>query len=145
MEARLIERYIYGIIIRTLMVSKIFCIYRLNRWCNILDPVRKIHAVTRTKVDRNKGICPDFSSNILYVCRDDHNEMTLAYLAMNPLSLQIQYLPCLSLVLIRLDFIIHLIESAFTSLLLTNPDTLLRKLLEAFSDIDVRLEAITCE
>ena len=51
----------------------------------------------------------------------------------------------MSLVLLRLEFIIGLIESACTGLLLTNPDPLLCSFFEAVSDIDVRLESIICE
>ena len=54
-------------------------------------------------------------------------------------------MPSLSLVLLRLEFIIGLIESACTSLLLPNPDPLLCKIFGSFSDIDVRIESIICE
>ena len=99
----------------------------------------------RMKVNSNKGICTDFSRNVLDGCRDDHDDLTLVYLAMNLPPCQLQELPCLSLVLPILEFIIGLIESACTSLLLPNPDPLLCKFFEAFSDIDVRLEFIICE
>ena len=64
---------------------------------------------------------------------------------MNLLLCQLQKLPCLSLVLICLEFIIGLIESAYLSLLIPNPDLLLRKFSEAYSEIDVILEAIICD
>ena len=64
---------------------------------------------------------------------------------MNLPPCQLQELPCLIFVLIYLEFIIHLIESAFTSLLLTNLDPLLCKIIKGISDIHVRLEAIICE
>ena len=35
------------------------------------------------KVNRNKGIYPDFSRNVSDVCRDDNYEMPLVYLAIN--------------------------------------------------------------
>ena len=97
------------------------------------------------KVNSNKGICPYFSRNVLYGCRYDHDELPLGYPSTNLPPCQIQELPCFFLVLIRLEFIIGLIESACTSLLLPNPDPLLCKNVEAFSDIDVRLESIICE
>ena len=99
----------------------------------------------RMKVNRNKGFCPDFSRNILYGFRDDHDELPRVYPFMNLPPCQIQELPCLRLVLLRLEFIIGLIESACPSLLLPNPDPLLCNFFEAFSDIDVRLESIICE
>ena len=52
---------------------------------------------------------------------------------------------CLSLVLICLEFIIHLIESACTRLLLTILEPLLCKYFEALCEINVRVEAIICE
>ena len=107
------------------MVPKICCLSHLNSWRNLLDPVRKIQAVMRMKVDRNKGICPDFGRNVLDGCRDDNDELALVDPSMNLPPCQIQELPCLIFVLIYLEFIIHLIESAFTSLLLTNLDPLL--------------------
>ena len=64
---------------------------------------------------------------------------------MNLPMCQIQYMPCVSLVLLCLEFIIGLIERACPSLLLPNPDTLLCKSFEAFSEIGVRLESIICE
>ena len=51
----------------------------------------------------------------------------------------------MSLVLLRLEFTTCLIEIACTSLLLTNLDPLLYKILDRISDIRVRLEAIICE
>ena len=78
-------------------------------------------------------------------CRDDHDELPLVYPSMNLLPCQLQELPCLILVLLRLEFIIGLVESDCPSLLLPNPDHLLYKVFDAFSDIDVRLESIICE
>ena len=133
------------VIIRSLVVPKIWCLSRINSWRNLLDPARKIQAVMRMKVDSNKGICPDFGRNVLHRCRDDHDELTLVDPSTNLPPCQLQELPCLSLVLLRLEFIIGLIESACPSLLLPNPDPLLCKNFEAFSDIDVRLESIIFE
>ena len=127
------------------MVSKIWRLSCLNTWLYLLDPVMKHHAVMRMKVNSNKGIYPDFSRNILDGCRDDHDDLPLVYPSMNLPPCQLQELPCLSLVLLRLEFIIGLIESACTNLLLPNPDPLLCKIFEAFSEIDVRLESIICE
>ena len=135
----------HGIIIRTLVVPKIFCLSRLNSWRNILDPARKIQAVMRMKDDRNKGMCPEFGKNILDSCRDDHDDLPLVDLSMNLPLCQLQELPCLILVLICLEFIIRLIESAYTSLLLINFDPLICKKIEGISDIHVRLETIICE
>ena len=127
----------HGIIIWTLMVSEICCLSCLNSWWNIIDPVRKSHAVMRMKVKRNKGICPEFSRNALDGCRDDHDELTLVYPVRNLPQCQLQELPCLSLVLLCLEFIIGLIESDCPSLFLPNPDPLLRKIFKSFSDIGV--------
>ena len=113
-----------GIIILTFMVSKICCLSRLNSLWNILDPVRKSNAVMRMNVDSNKVICPDFSSNILYGCRDDHDELPLVYPALNLLPYQLQELPFWSLFLLRLEFIIGLIDIACLSLFFPNPDPL---------------------
>ena len=57
---------------------------------SILDPFMKSYAVMRMKVNSNKGICTDFSRNVLDGYRDDHDEMPLGYLAMNLLPCQIQ-------------------------------------------------------
>ena len=97
------------------------------------------------KVNSKKVICPDFSRNVLYGSRDDHYELPLGYPSMNLPACQIQELPCLSLVLLSLEFIIGLIESACPSLLIPNPDPLLCKKNEVFSDIDVILESIIFE
>ena len=99
----------------------------------------------RMKVNRKNGICPEFGRNVLDGCRYDHDELPLDYTAMKLPPCQLQELSCLSLVLLRLEFTIHLIESACPSLLVPNPDTLLRNCFEAFSDIEMRLEAIICE
>ena len=96
----------------------------------------------RTKVDSNKGICPDFGRNVLDGCIDDHNYLPLVDPSMNIPPLQLQKLPCLSLVLLRLEFIIRLIGSACTSLFLANLDPLLQIKFEGISDIHVILEAI---
>ena len=105
----------------------------------------KRHVVIRMKVYSNKGICPDFSRNFLYCCKDDHDELTLVYPSMNLLPCQLQDMPSLSLILLCLEFILGLIESACPSLLLPNPDSLLCKKNEAFSEIDVRPESIICD
>ena len=97
------------------------------------------------KVNINKVIRPDFSMNVLDGCRDDHGEMSLVYSSINLPPFQLQELTCLSLFLIHLEFIIGLVESACPSLLLPNPDPFICKKIEAFSDIDVRLESIICE
>ena len=99
----------------------------------------------RMKVDRNRGICQDFVRNIFDDCIDDHNELTLGNPAIKLLPRPLRCLPCLIIFLIRLEFIIRLIESACPILLLPNLDTLLWKNSEALSEIYVRLEAIICE
>ena len=93
------------------------------------------------KVNSNKGICPDFSRNVMNGCRDDHDDLPLVYPSMDLPPCQLQELPCLSLVLLRLEFIIGLIESACLSLLLPNIQPLLCKFFKALSDIDVILES----
>ena len=115
----------HGIIIRTLVVLKICCISRLNSWRSILDPSRKIQAVMRMKVHSNKIICPDFGRGFLDVCRDDYDDLPLIDSSMNLTLCQILDLHCLCLVLLHLEFIVRLIESACTSFLLTNLDSLL--------------------
>ena len=57
----------------------ICCLYRLNIWSNILDPVSKIHVVKRMKVNSNKVICTDFCRNVMYDCRYDHDDIPLVY------------------------------------------------------------------
>ena len=104
----------------------------------------KSHAVMRMKVIIIKVICPDFSRNVLDGCGDYHDKLPLVYPDMNLTLCQPQDLPCLSLVLIHMEFIIGVIESACPRFLLPNPDTLLRKSFEAFDDIDVRIESIIC-
>ena len=117
----------HGIKIRTLMVTKIFCIYRLNIWHNLLDKSRKRQVVMKMKVDSNKGICTDFGRNFLYGSKDDHDYLTLFYFPMNLLPFQLQELHCLSLVVLHLEFITRLIKSACTRPLLTKLDPLLFK------------------
>ena len=63
----------------------------------------------RMKVDSKKLICPEFVRNVLDDCRYDHDELTLVDTPMNLLLYQLHELPCLSLVLIHLEFIINLI------------------------------------
>ena len=96
----------HGTIIRTLMVPKIFCLSRLNIWSNLIDTSRKIQAVMRMKVDSNKVICPEFGRNVLGVFIDDNDELPLVDMSMNLPPCQLQELPCLSFVLIILEFII---------------------------------------
>ena len=99
----------HDIIIRTLVVPKIYCLSCPNIWINLLDPARKRQAVMRMKVNSNKLICTDFGRNVLYGCRYDNDELTLVYMSMNLPPCQLQDIPCLSLVLLRLEFIIRLI------------------------------------
>ena len=122
---RIFPKRRHVIIIRTLVVPKIFCLSCPKSWCNILDPDRKRQAVMRMKVDSNKGIYTYFGRNVLDCCRYDHDDLPMVDPSMNLPPCQLQELPCLSLVLICLEFIICLIESACTSLLLTNLDPLL--------------------
>ena len=96
------------------------------------------------KVDSNKIICPDFGRNILDGLRDDHDDLPLVDLSMNVPQLHLQDMPCLIRLLIRLERIIQLIESACPSLLLLTLDPLHCKKFEALSDINVRIEAIIC-
>ena len=78
-------------------------------------------------------------------CRDDHEDTPLVYPSKNIPLCQLQELPCLSLVLLRLEFIIGLIESDCPSLLLPNPDLLLCIFFEAFSEIGTIIEYNICE
>ena len=87
----------HGIIIRPLVVPKIFCFSCINIWFNLLDPFGKIQMVTRMQVDRNKGIYPDFFRDVLDLCIDYHDEMPLGDTSMNLPLRHIQELPCLSL------------------------------------------------
>ena len=107
------------------MVIKIFCLYRLNIWKNLLDPVRKIQTVIRMKVDSSKVIYLDFGRNVLNGCGDDHDDMPLSDPYMNLPPRHLQELPCLRLFLLCLEFIIILIEIACSSLLLPNLNPLL--------------------
>ena len=96
----------------------------------------------KMKVESNKGICPYLGSNVMDGCIDYHDDLTLVDPSMNLPPCQLQELPCLILVLIFLELIICLIESACTGLLLNNLDTLLCKKIEGISDIHVIIEAI---
>ena len=129
----------HGIIIRTLVVPKIFCLSRINIWRSLLDPARKRQAVMSMKVDSNKVIFPDFGKIFLDGCRYDNDDLSLVDPSMNLPPLQLQEMPCFSLVLLHLEFIIRLIESACTSLLLTNRDPLLCKFFEGIGDINAIL------
>ena len=79
------------------------------------------------------------------VCIYDHDEIALVDLDINLPPHYLQDLTCLRLVLIHLKFIMRLVESTCTILLLPNLDRLLCKKNAALSDINVRLEAIICE
>ena len=79
----------------------------------------------RMKVYSNKGTCTYFDRNILDGCRYNIDELPLVDLATNLLWLNIQDLPYLILVLILLEFIIHLIESTCPSLFFPILDPLL--------------------
>ena len=77
------------------------------------------------KADKNKGIYTDIVRNVLDSCRYDHDELKLGDSDMNFSLRHLQDLPCLRVFLIPLEFIIHLIESVFPSLLLPNHDPIL--------------------
>ena len=62
----------------------------------------------RMNTNSNKGICPDFSKNVLVGFRDDHDDLPLVYLSMNLLPFQLQELPRLSHFLLHLECIIGL-------------------------------------
>ena len=66
----------------------------------------------RMNVGSNKVICTDFGMNFLDGFRDDHDELPLVDPSMNFPKFQLQELPCLSLVLIHLEFFRRLIENA---------------------------------
>ena len=87
----------------------------------------KIQAVMRMKADSNKVICSDFDREFLYDYRYEHDDLPLFDQSMNLHTFQLQELPCLSLVLLHLGFVIHLIKSACTSLLFTKLDPILCK------------------
>ena len=59
------------------MVLRIIFLSCLNSQLNLLDTVRERKTVTRMKVDRNKGIYPDFVRNVLGGCRDDYGDLPL--------------------------------------------------------------------
>ena len=99
----------------------------------------------RIQVDNNKAICPDLGINVLDVCKEFHNDLPLDYPAMHLLTCHLQDLPCKTIVLLKLEFILHLIENDCPSLLLPNFDHLFYKTIEDFSDIQVILEAIVSE
>ena len=112
----------HGMLIISIVVPKIFCLSHINSWLNILDPVRKRLTVTRMKVHNNKAICLDVGRNHLDICIDYHGEVQLSYLAMNLMMRHIRDMPCMILVLSRLEYIICLIKSACTHLFLPNLD-----------------------
>ena len=82
---------------------------------------------------------------ILDGCKDDNDDLLLIDPTINLPKYQLQELSCLSLVLLRLEFITRFIESACTSLLFTKIYPLLCKCFEAFSETHMRLEYIICE
>ena len=127
------------------MVTKIYCLSCLDIWRNLLDISRKRQAVMNMKVDINKVICSDFDREFLYDYRYEHDDLPLFDQSMNLHTFQLQELPCLSLVLLHLEFVIHLIKSACTSLLFTKLDPILCKDFKGISDICVIIEAIICE
>ena len=99
----------------------------------------------RMKVNSNKVICTDFSRNVLDDFIDGHDDLSLVYPDMDLPPYQLQELHCSRIVLIRLEFIICLIESTCPSLLLPNLDPVIRNFFEALSDIGVILERIISE
>ena len=109
------------------MVTKICFLSHFNSWNNIIDTSRKRQAVMRMKVDSNKGICTEFGRNVFDGCIDDYDDLSLVDLSMKLRTIQIQDLTCLNLVSLFLECIIHSIEIACTSLLLTNLYPLLCK------------------
>ena len=78
-------------------------------------------------------------------CRNDHDELPLVDPAMKLPTFQLKDMPCLSLVLLSLEFIIQLIESTCPSLLLPNLDPILCNCFEGINEIHVILEAIIFE
>ena len=127
------------------MAPKIRCISCINTQCNLLDPVIKIQKMTRMKFDSNKIICPDFGRFFFYSCIDYHNDLQLVDTDIQLPLHQLQEMPYHLQFFLFLEFIIILIQSTYSRLLLTNLDPLLCKIFEAFSGIHVRLEAIVCE
>ena len=103
-------------IIRFLVIQKIFYLYRLNSWCNLLGAVRIIQSVMGMKFDSNKVICPEFGMNVLNGCRDDHDDLTMVDPYMNLMPCQLQEITFMSV---------------FLSLILPNLDPLLYKKLRA--------------
>ena len=59
------------------MSLKIILLSWIHSKCKILEPVSKRQTMERTKVERKKGICPEFGRNYLDEYEDDHDDMTL--------------------------------------------------------------------
>ena len=98
--------------------------------------------MTRAKVENNKGIYQRFDRNVLDGCSDNHDDMKQVYLYMNLMMCNLNYLPCHLLILINLQFIERFIERTKPGLHLTNPDPIICKTFEAFSDFQEIFEAI---
>ena len=88
----------HHIIVGLLLAPKIISLYCLNRWCNILDTVRKIEMMMRMKVDSNKVICPDLGRS--FGCIDDHDDLQLIDPYKNLMLRQLQDMNACFLVLI---------------------------------------------
>ena len=134
-----------GITIKPLVLTKICCISCLNIWRNLLDTFSKRQTVIIMKVDRKKVIYPEFGRKILDGFIDYYNDLILVDQAINRPMCHLQYLICLRLFLIHLQFIIWFIVRTCPSFLLLNLSTLRCKWFEILSDINVILEEIIWE
>ena len=134
----------HGILIGNLGAPKINFLSHINIWYNIIDPVNKIRMVMIMNVGSNKGICIHIEI-IVFGCIYDHDQMTLVNLFMHIPPQHLHRIPSHTLVMVFLEYIVHLIKRAYHSLLLTKLYPLLGKNFKEFSEIYIRLQAILCE
>ena len=91
----------------------------LNIWYNLLDPVRKRQRLISIRANGKTLICPQFFI-IKDGCIENNGDMPLIDPSTNLLPYHIWDLPYQKIILNSLKLIIHLIESTFTSLNLSN-------------------------
>ena len=135
----------HGIVIVPLVMSKIRCISYLNIQYNFLYPFIRRQMLIIIKVDSNKILRQDFFIHVLGAFVGGHGDLPLVDQSMQLFIFHIQDLPCHNFVLLWLECILCLIESACPILLINNLDTLLYKTFEAFRDIYVIIETVICE
>ena len=127
------------------MVTKINCISHIYRWFKLLVLSRKIKRwqkwmFTATKLLKN--YLWRLRHIVLDGYRDNHDDMSLVDMAMNQPPQHQNNLPCYANIMICLELIILLIKSAFTNLLIINLTPIVRKIIDAFFEINMGIETV---